>query len=216
MAGDWIKVDIDTAHKPEVLKLARLLGVHKAHAFGLVVTFWGWADKHTANGDITGVTEEDVDIFLLQPGFAKALQEVGWLHYDVTTQKMVVPSFEIHNSESAKRRAQATRRQYKWREGAKHEEQNTSTSTKEKTPRGKRSLPQDWHPSAELLATLGTEYQWRNGDAEKYVAAFKDACAAKGYQYANFDAAFRNCVRADWPKLRVGKPQPKTAGYVPI
>ncbi len=115
MAGDWIKVDIDTAHKPEVLKLARLLGVHKAHAFGLVVTFWGWADKNTANGEIIGVTEEDIDIFLLQPGFAKALQEVGWLQFDAAAQRLIVPSFEIHNSESAKRRAQATRRQTRWR-----------------------------------------------------------------------------------------------------
>lgn len=119
MPGDWIKVDIDTAHKPEVLKLARVLGIHKAQAFGLVVTFWGWCDKNTANGEIVGVTEEDIDIFLSQPGFAKALQDVGWLQFDPAGPRITVPSFDIHNSESAKKRAQKTRRQQKWREGSK-------------------------------------------------------------------------------------------------
>lgn len=79
-----------------------------------------------------------------------------------------------------------------------------------KEPRGKRPLPPDWTPSAELLAALGTQYGWKNGDAEKYTAAFKDACAAKGYQYADFNAAFRNCVRTDWPKLRTAQPAAPT------
>ncbi len=117
MPGDWIKVDIDTANKPEVLKLARLLTIPKAHAFGLVVSFWGWCDKNTANGEIVGVSEEDVDILLSQPGFAKALQEVGWMQFDSKVPRIVIPSFEVHNSESAKKRAQKTKRQQKWREG---------------------------------------------------------------------------------------------------
>jgi hypothetical protein len=47
-------------------------------------------------------------------------------------------------------------------------------------------------------------------DVERYVAAFHDACSAKDYRYRNFDAAFRNCVRQDWPKYRTGK-APKIA-----
>lgn len=119
MAADWIKVEIDTAQKPEVLKLARTLGIHKAQAFGLVVMFWGWCDKNTSDGEIIGVTEEDIDIFLSQPGFSKALQEVGWLHFDAKIPKLSVPHFDIHNSESAKKRIQKSRRQQKWREGSK-------------------------------------------------------------------------------------------------
>lgn len=76
------------------------------------------------------------------------------------------------------------------------------TPKQKKEKIGKRPLPQDWAPTAETIQALSIEYSWRNGDADKYIAAFRDACASKGYQYADFDAAFRNCVRADWPKLR--------------
>lgn len=198
MAADWIKVEIDTPHKPEVLKLARILGIHKAQAFGLIVMFWGWCDKQTSDGRITGVTEDDIDILLSQPGFSKAMQEVDWMHYDQKAQEVVVPKFDIHNSQSAKKRAQASNRQAKWRSG--------TDAKKQRGAKTKRQLPPDWTPSQEVVAALTNEYSWQNGDADKYLSAFKDACASKGYVYADFDAAFRNCVRADWPKLRSGAP----------
>lgn len=67
----------------------------------------------------------------------------------------------------------------------------------------KKPLPDDWVPSASTVERLSREFGLRvPEDVERYVAAFRDACKAKGYEYADFDAAFANCVRQDWPKLR--------------
>lgn len=64
-------------------------------------------------------------------------------------------------------------------------------------------LPEDWEPKPQTVENLSREFGLRvPEDVERYVAAFRDACAAKGYKYADFDAAFRNCVRQDWPKFR--------------
>jgi hypothetical protein len=65
-------------------------------------------------------------------------------------------------------------------------------------------LPDDWTPSERTIQKLSDEFKFTNGDLERYVNAFRDACAAKGYTYANFDAGFSNCVRSDWPKFRKG------------
>jgi len=64
-------------------------------------------------------------------------------------------------------------------------------------------LPPDWVPSENTIASVSREFGLRvPEDVERYVAAFRDACASKGYTYRDHDAAFRNCVRQDWPKLR--------------
>lgn len=67
----------------------------------------------------------------------------------------------------------------------------------------KRPLPDDWVPASAVVERLSREFGLRvPEDVNRYVAAFRDACRAKGYEYADFDAAFANCVRQDWPKFR--------------
>lgn len=67
---------------------------------------------------------------------------------------------------------------------------------------GLRSIPEDWQPSIETSENLAREFSLAPEDIARYVGAFRDACKAKGYRYADFNAAFRNCVRDDWPKFR--------------
>jgi hypothetical protein len=71
---------------------------------------------------------------------------------------------------------------------------------KRRTP--KTPIPVDWFPKQQTIESLSLEYGLRDQDVDRYVSAFRDACKAKGYEYVDFDAAFRNCVRNDWPKLR--------------
>jgi uncharacterized protein YdaU (DUF1376 family) len=86
--------------------------------------------------------------------------------------------------------------------------QEPITKDKDIRPRGrtvssKRAIPDDWSPKPETVEKLSREFGLRvPEDVNRYVAAFRDACEAKEYQYADFDAAFRNCVRQDWPKFR--------------
>lgn len=66
----------------------------------------------------------------------------------------------------------------------------------------KTQPPDDWTPSAETALSLSKEFSLPDGGIERYRQSFLDACKAKGYEYRDFDAAFRNCVRQDWPKFR--------------
>jgi hypothetical protein len=65
-----------------------------------------------------------------------------------------------------------------------------------------RPLPEGWRPQDATMATLCLEFSLSADDMERYITGFRDACASKGYRYKDFDAAFRNSVRQDWPKLR--------------
>lgn len=76
----------------------------------------------------------------------------------------------------------------------------------------KGPLPVGWLPSQATIENLSREFGLRvPEDVDRYVAAFRDACEAKNYQYADFDAAFRNCVRQDWPRLRESTGKAKVA-----
>lgn len=116
MAGDWIKVESATADKPEVLRLARALNISRIAAFGAVVIFWGWLDKHSSDGTVDGVVDADVDALVGIEGFARALQSVGWLDLDANKQKIKVPNYDRLNGKSAKSRALKNDRQAKWRD----------------------------------------------------------------------------------------------------
>ena len=76
-----------------------------------------------------------------------------------------------------------------------------------RTSRELRPLPEDWIPASRTTENLSREFGLVPEDIPRYVAAFRDVCKARDYRYRDFDAAFSNCVRQDWPKLRVGRPQ---------
>lgn len=83
------------------------------------------------------------------------------------------------------------------REGREGREDASSTRGR------KRPLPDDWVPASSTVERLSREFGLRvPEDVERYVAAFRDICKSKGHEYKDFDAAFANCVRQDWPKLR--------------
>ena len=73
----------------------------------------------------------------------------------------------------------------------------TSRTSRELLP-----LPEDWSPSSKVTERLSREFGLVPEDVPRYVASFRDACLAKDYRYKDFDAAFANCVRQDWPKIR--------------
>ena len=113
MSSDWIKVEKTTPAKPEVLGLSQILGIHPAHAFGLCVRFWLWCDDQLDHESVTGmsqkfVTNVTLDYVIGHTGFADAMVSVGWL--EATDGGLVVPNFDRHLSESAKKRADSRRR----------------------------------------------------------------------------------------------------------
>ena len=114
MAGDWIKWTKGLTRKPEILTTARLLKVDSYVAAVLWMLAWEWADEQTTDGWIPNVEPADVDNIVGRPGFAAAAGKVGWLAFQ--DGGLLLPTFERHNGQSAKRRALEAERKRKARQ----------------------------------------------------------------------------------------------------
>lgn len=116
MAGDWIKVEHATVKKPEVLRIARILGVTPHDSFGKCMAFWIWVDQNCEYGEVDGVVSTDVDAIVDCPGFAKALEIVCWVKFDDVHEVMQITNFEDHNGQTAKTRGLRNKRQSRYRQ----------------------------------------------------------------------------------------------------
>lgn len=138
MAGDWIKFEIATLEKPEVLQIARILEVHKHFAIGALIKFWSWLDSNCVDGQVDGVTSTDVDGIVGCQGFTTALESVNWIEIDLKRIRLTVPNFEFHNGKTAKTRSSKTRSQANWRKNRVDDPASTSASTREDKSREER------------------------------------------------------------------------------
>lgn len=130
MAGDWIKVEHTTPDKPEVMRMAKRLGVEPERVCGHLLRVWSWADQQSLNGHALNVTEEDIDRVARHAGFATAMRDVGWLlGFDGTIS---FPKFDRHNGETAKKRALAAERKRKERASESQESHAERVTREEK------------------------------------------------------------------------------------
>lgn len=109
MAGDWLKWCKGLTRKREVVLVAGRLGMHRRQVAGTYMEFAEWADDETTDGRIAGVTAEYIDDLVTTPGFARALEAVGWLRF--TEDGILIPNFKRHNGQTAKTRARNQRNQ---------------------------------------------------------------------------------------------------------
>jgi hypothetical protein len=108
MAGDWIAFDKTLPQKPEVSRIARLLGISKAEAVLGCLLVWTWADDNTTDGTINAAVATDVDDVARIPGFGQAMIDAGWLKAD--GQGLLFSNWNRWNTKSAKRRLKDARR----------------------------------------------------------------------------------------------------------
>jgi hypothetical protein len=113
MAGDWIKMRCDLHDDPAVIGIAFEMGMDEADVVGRLHKIWCWADRQTVDGNASSVTSAFVDRLTHTPGFAKAMQNQGWLV--VENGGIRIPNFNRHNGKSAKNRALGTIRQNAFR-----------------------------------------------------------------------------------------------------
>ena len=189
MAGNWIKVEDSTPNKPEILKIARTLGVTKDDAFGKAMRFWLWIDAVCVDGRVDGVVSTDVDGVVGAYGFANALVSVGWLEFDDETEIVTIPNFEVHNGETAKKRALTNRRQSKWRngrganvDGCVDTSASTNASTREEKIRDKEKDKKESGSSRFVPPTLDEVREYVNTREVKInPQAFVDHYSANGW-----------------------------------
>lgn len=113
MADAWIKVRKSLPTNLRLVKLARLMGIPRHSALGLVVLFWSWVDDEACDGLLPGCQNEDVDSEMGVEGFAKAMTAVGWLVKQ--DDGLFVPEFSRYLGKDHKKRARDAERQRKHR-----------------------------------------------------------------------------------------------------
>lgn len=109
MAGDWIKFEVSTPEKQEVLAITVAMGWDDPDlTVGKLLRVWRWFDQHTVDGNGHGVSAALLDRIAGVTGFASAMEKVGWL--SVTKDGIELSNFGRHNGETAKSRALTAKR----------------------------------------------------------------------------------------------------------
>ena len=233
MAGDWIKAEKATRHKPEVLRISELLEIHPAHAFGLCMTFWFWCDDQLETCHAKNVTSVTLDHVVGHVGFATALLEVGWLL--VRNGSLVIPNFDRHLSDSAKKRALSGERKRKQREKEgpqlSRPERDTSVTREEKrrvikeregpsvlkNSGGRKEAaedPSEWNlpPPFAIPEMREVLRRWQRHQRENFQRSFSEvnaqALCAKYSQWSAMQlvAAIGDSVTAGWSKVHEDEP----------
>lgn len=100
----WIKVDVTTPTKWELLQVMDDCHVTQGDAFLAWFRVWTWLDEATTDGRLPRVTPAMVDAQAQLRGFAASMQRSGWLLFDA--DGLTVANWCKHNGSCAKRRAQ--------------------------------------------------------------------------------------------------------------
>jgi hypothetical protein len=108
MAGEWIKMRHDLVDDPAVVLIASRTSIDEYGVVGRLQKLWSWADRHTVDGNAMSVTRSWIDRYVSCSGFADAMFEADWLEGD--DGAIDIPKFEVHNGESAKKRALGNKR----------------------------------------------------------------------------------------------------------
>lgn len=127
MAGDWIKWSKGLIDKPEVIRIAGMLGASREVVVCRLMKFWEWCDANIPDADIRengsafvtmsprdGDNVAFVDALVWTPGFADSLAAVDWLR--CRDGRLELPNFGRHNGETAKTRARNAKNQKRKRQ----------------------------------------------------------------------------------------------------
>jgi hypothetical protein len=214
MAGDWIKFEVGTPEKYEVMAITAEMGWDDPDlTVGKLLRVWRWFDQQTIDGNARGVSSALLDRIVLVTGFAKAMENVGWL--EIYEGGVSLPNFGRHNGETAKSRALTAKRVAKHKANAKsNDEGNADTVTSSVTtplPREEKRreekkelkadarsarLPDDWVPTSEDVAFCRAERP--DLDVGSVANQFRDYWVAQpGAKGRKLDwpATWRNWVR---------------------
>jgi hypothetical protein len=196
MAGEWIKFECNLPEKPEVLAITAALGWDDPDlTVGKLMRLFRWFDQQTVGGNAAGVTPALLDRIIGVSGFAQAVANVGWLHFDA--HGVSLEKFDRHNGASAKARAQTAKRVANHRGNAagngvdnadrnadgvtaplarEREEKNknpsgsSATAKPARKPRGARVVPSDFVVTDDMAAWVqknAPAVDWRR-ETEKF------------------------------------------------
>ena len=116
MSGDWIKMRMNLQSHPKVVRILSAIrpqdvrnATDKFRVIGGLHAVWCVFDEHSEDGVLRGYTPETLDHVIGWEGFASAMIGVQWLEV-VDGNSLIMPEFSEHNGQSAKRRAEDSKR----------------------------------------------------------------------------------------------------------
>jgi hypothetical protein len=152
MAGDWIKLELSTLDKPEVVKMAARLAIDQDAVTGKLLRVWAWADQNTLDGNAVSVTSAFLDRLTVCPGFANAMREAGWLIGD--DLNLSFPNFDRHNGITGKKRSETNRRVKNHRERNADSNENVTQEPLQKAlPEKRREEKEEYIPARDEAET---------------------------------------------------------------
>lgn len=144
MSGDWIKMRSSLCTNPRTLMIAEIIGASTEAALrltntagvtldacvtrdvtrdvtlGALLRVWSAANDHTEAGVMRNATRRTVDQAAGVPGFAAAMERVGWLQVDDAALTVTFPNFIENNAPSkGNSRMSPAERQAKYRQRQK-------------------------------------------------------------------------------------------------
>ncbi|CAJ0719425.1 hypothetical protein LMG6871_02855 [Ralstonia edaphis] len=138
MAGNWIKFEVDTPEKPEVLALTVAMGWDDPDlTVGKLLRVWRWFDQHTLEGNAPGVSAALLDRIAGVTGFSTEMAKVGWLL--ISADGISLPNFDRHNGETAKSRALTAKRVAKHKANSKGNGEVTLAALPESLPKEEKN-----------------------------------------------------------------------------
>jgi hypothetical protein len=246
MAGDWIKMRTDLVTHPKVVRIASALNADKRpqgvpvvsdkfRVIGGLLAVWSVFDAHSVDGTLDGYTPEVLDDAIGFPGFTNALASVQWIA--VTSQGLVLPRFEDHNGQSAKRRAQDADRKRESRKASasnadklrtesglekRREEKKTNTpvgvfAVSSTTTPGRFPMPSNWRPSEGSVALIkrrcvgitGLEHDFVDDAIPEFILYWRGRPEV-AMDAGKWDTTFLKHVVGQWERFRAACNNPNS------
>lgn len=185
MAGDWIKVEVGTASKMEVMRIAEMLGISRRECMGLLIEYWSWLDANARTESVPNLSRKSLDLYLNCPGFSACLEAVEWAEWDESGWQMTVINYEHHNGSSAKTRASDQRK----KRDARRDKTGTRDRDREdltKREKAKLSEPTEEHKALAKERGLPIADEWQK---------YRDWQASTGKSHKSEVAGFRNWLK---------------------
>lgn len=181
--ADWIKVEITSSQKIEVLTIADILDMDEHMVFGKLVILWCWADANTVDGHADNVTKRMIDRVVSHQGFADAMldERVGWLLED-KKGSLSFSNFDRHNGKGAKKRATDARRKANHRAAITnksepcHDDSVTESVTREEKKRKEEIREENINSAFESFWDSGMVKKNKSGAKKSFKAKLKSLC----------------------------------------
>ena len=190
MAEDWIKMRMGLQNHPKTVRMSSALSTDKFRIVGGLHAAWCLFDTYSEDGRLPGYTPKALGEAIGWPGFEIAMVAVEWLV--VTPEGLQMPRFDIHNGESARKRAlDAERKRVARMSADEADKERTDRGLEEDKSKRRKSKSQKlssgdagpfdqfWEAYPDRTAKKSVKAKWIRCKLDEHIAAILTDVAAR-------------------------------------